>query len=605
MIEKIRKYSFLIFHNDYEPFLLRIRELGVVHIQRHKSEKEIEALQSVLELRNEVKEYAHLLASLKTSEAPLSSSANFVEEDGKDTILYLKQLLDQKNACLLEINEYKKKIADWQVWGDFEVSLLEKIRQGGYIVDFYTCPSQQYKEVWEEEFNAVKVNEAKAHTYFVTIQKQETHKRLEAEWITPPSESISSWQEKTDSLEQELQKMEKQLVEFANTHESVLRDFDQHLSQKYEFLNALEQADRIAEDKLMWLEGWIPENDAPHFEKALQDFPCYVSNVEITDEDAIPIKLKNNRFARLFEPITKMYSLPNYRELDVTSLFAPFFMLFFSLCFGDAGYGLLILLICTFMKKKVSPSIRSILSLGQWLGGTATVVGLLLGTAFGLIMPWAAEGGNPLGSVRDTYFLNQTNLMYLSVALGILQIVFGKTVAAMKVYYQRGWRHALSYFGWVAVIVGLIVGLLADKWPIISYIGYGVAVLGGALALFYNSPGKNILMNFGSGLWNTYNTASGLLGDTLSYIRLFAIGLTSGILGGVFNNLAVNMSSGLPIGVNFLVLAFILLFGHGLNMGLAIISSLVHPLRLTFVEFYKNAEFEGGGREYSPFSIQK
>lgn len=129
----------------------------------------------------------------------------------------------------------------------------------------------------------------------------------------------------------------------------------------------------------------------------------------------------------------------------------------------------------------------------------------------------------------------------------------------------------------------------------------GIAALAFVVALFYNTPGKNIFLNFGSGLWATYNNASGLLGDTLSYIRLFAIGLTGGILGGVFNNLAVQVGGGLPIGLNFVVMAIILLFGHGLNFGLCMISSLVHPLRLTFVEFYKNAEFEGGGRQYNPF----
>ena len=129
----------------------------------------------------------------------------------------------------------------------------------------------------------------------------------------------------------------------------------------------------------------------------------------------------------------------------------------------------------------------------------------------------------------------------------------------------------------------------------------GIAALAFVIALFYNTPGKNIFLNFGSGLWATYNNASGLLGDTLSYIRLFAIGLTGGILGGVFNNLAVQVGGGLPVGLNFVVMAIILLFGHGLNFGLCMISSLVHPLRLTFVEFYKNAEFEGGGRQYTPF----
>ncbi len=112
-------------------------------------------------------------------------------------------------------------------------------------------------------------------------------------------------------------------------------------------------------------------------------------------------------------------------------------------------------------------------------------------------------------------------------------------------------------------------------------------------------------MNFGSGLWNAYNLASGLLGDTLSYIRLFAIGLTGAILGGVFNELAFTMTDGLNVVLRAVLVLLILLVGHSINFGLCMISSMVHPLRLTFVEYYKNAEFAGGGKSFNPFKLEK
>ncbi|HPW96750.1 MAG TPA: V-type ATPase 116kDa subunit family protein, partial [Paludibacteraceae bacterium] len=120
----------------------------------------------------------------------------------------------------------------------------------------------------------------------------------------------------------------------------------------------------------------------------------------------------------------------------------------------------------------------------------------------------------------------------------------------------------------------------------------------------YNSPGKNPFVNLGSGLWGTYGTVSGLLGDVLSYIRLFALGLAGGILGGVFNMLAISLTADMSPFVRWLPMLFILLFGHSLNILLCIISSIVHPLRLTFVEFYKNAGFEGGGHPYKPFKTK-
>ena len=137
----------------------------------------------------------------------------------------------------------------------------------------------------------------------------------------------------------------------------------------------------------------------------------------------------------------------------------------------------------------------------------------------------------------------------------------------------------------------MLIGLPMLKVVIpegLKYVLYALLGLSALTIYFYNSPGKGIFSNFGSGVWGTYNMATGLLGDTLSYIRLFAIGLTGSILGGVFNTLAFQLTDGL-------------LVGHSINFGLCMISSFVHPMRLTFVEFYKNAGFEGGGKQYAPF----
>ncbi len=122
--------------------------------------------------------------------------------------------------------------------------------------------------------------------------------------------------------------------------------------------------------------------------------------------------------------------------------------------------------------------------------------------------------------------------------------------------------------------------------------------------IFFSSPGKSIFANFGSGLWGLYNNVTGLLGDVLSYIRLFALGLSSGIIAGVFNDLAVSMSGDVPV-LKYVIMVIILLLGHTINLFMSAISSFVHPLRLTFVEFYKNAGFEGGGRAYDPYRVKR
>lgn len=607
MIEKMQKYLFLIYHREYEGFLQSLRELGVVHIKETKSPKQFDNLQALLAKRKDLADLRRRVKSLRSKDAPeVSMILPQSEEQGVAVQSEIEELLEKERDLASQITAQQREIDYWSIWGEYDLDLMKKLENAGYKLHFYVVASQQFKEEWIDEYRAIKVNDFRAQAYFVTIG-QSGDARPEAEEVKAPTASMDEMQRKLGTLQQEAEEAHNRIVEFADTRLGELDGYDQFIERDFDFANALLQAEPEANDTLMVLEGWVPERVADKIAPALDGVPCYYEQVEIEANDNVPVKLKNNRYARLFEMITKMYSLPNYGELDITSLFAPFFMLFFALCFGDGGYGLLLLIGATVAKVKAKEdSVKSVCSMLMWLGGTTAIVGSLMGTVFGMVMPWT--GGTILGSVPDTYILNQNTMMYLSVVLGLVQIVFGKFIAGYKTQVQKGFKYGLATYCWAALILfgglGLVAMKLGEGNPMLAMASkalLGIAALAFVIALFYNTPGKNIFLNFGSGLWATYNNASGLLGDTLSYIRLFAIGLTGGILGGVFNNLAVQVGGGLPVGLNFVVMAIILLFGHGLNFGLCMISSLVHPLRLTFVEFYKNAEFEGGGRQYTPF----
>lgn len=407
------------------------------------------------------------------------------------------------------------------------------------------------------------------------------------------------------ALEERKTKLQQQLLTLA-AHTESLEQYQASLTDKYNMSNALLQGSHLFDDALVVLEGYIPAEKAPELTAALDAEGYAYTELEITDEDKVPVQLKNNFFVRTFEPIVKLFSLPNYHELDPTPFVAPFFMLFFAMCFGDAGYGLLLLLVCTYFKRKMSDGVKPFLTLFQWLGGAATVVGFFSGSFFGVELAKIEA----LASLRSI-FLSTDHLMVLSIAIGLVQIILAKFIGAYKVKIQRGMKYALSPFAWATFIVIMVaifaIGLpaLAPKVPgFVNYILYALAGICAVIMLFFNSPGKNIVLNVGSSLWTAYNTASGLLGDTLSYIRLFAIGLTGAILGSVFNTLAFTMSEGMPIYARWIVVLFILLLGHGINFGLAMIGSLVHPIRLIFVEYFNNSDFEGGGEAYAPLKKQ-
>lgn len=609
MIEKMNKYLFLVHHLDYEQFLITLRELGVVHIKETKDRKQFKHLEENLAKRKEIELLQRKLGGRRSKDAPaVVESIPASVEQGAEWKNGIDKLLNWEQHLENQVAAQRREIEYWAIWGDYSVQRLDELARAGYPLHFFSVPMNAYNPEWEKQYGAVLINTFRAHHFFVTVGKL-GHDKPEAEEIKAPKYDPNELAFQLETLEKELADTKTAIIDFADNQLGKLKGYITLLEREYAFSNALVQAQSEADNRLMVLEGWVPTKQADRLESELETAPCYFEQLEISETDRVPIKLKNNRYAKLFEPITAMYSLPNYRELDITMLFAPFFMLFFALCLGDGGYGFIVFIGATLFKLKAQKGSagRSVCSMLQWLGGTATIVGAVMGSVLGMTMPWASKGNGLLGGVSQEYFLNSDNMMYLSVIIGLIQIIFGKVIAGVKIARQRGVKYALSTFAWALLIPSVLIALAipalvkdASLANAISMGLYGLAGLSLLIALFYNTPGKNPLINLGAGLWNTYNTASGLLGDSLSYIRLFAIGLTGGILGGVFNTLAVQVGGGLPIGLNYIVMGLILLFGHGLNIGLCMISSFVHPLRLTFVEFYKNAEFEGGGRAYEP-----
>ena len=192
----------------------------------------------------------------------------------------------------------------------------------------------------------------------------------------------------------------------------------------------------------------------------------------------------------------------------------------------------------------------------------------------------------------------------LALILGALQIIFGMSIKAMNQIKQFGFMHSLATFGWLIILIGSGIYTALIKFEIIStnsIILYTILGIGGFLIVFFSDLEISIPARVGKGIWDIYSTVTGIFGDVLSYIRLFALGLSSAILGFVINDIALQiLGSSAILGPIFFVV--FLLLGHGLNILISSLGSFVHPMRLTFVEFYKNAGFTGGGKQYKPFS---
>lgn len=593
----------MVYHREYDAFLMTLRELGVVHVKETNSILDNAELQALLAERKRVGmaiRYCKNLNSLAKGVA-LAPARGLTKAEGLKLVGKLEEMQEKRVQLQAAKVSLEKDIAYMDIWGEFSYANIRRLKKAGFDVTFFSCPTSKYEPEWGEKYNAFLVNNFQSVTYFVTITKTGTVIDIDAERPKMPDRGLAKLHLAMEQLQDNIKALNNQLGEYAAKQYNTLVELEKNIQNEYNLSNTLVQTDREAGDKLMLLEGFVPAEEAPAMEAALEKDGYYFQELDIQDGDRVPIKLKNNKFSRLYEPITRMFSLPNYAEFDPTPLFAPFFMLFFGLCFGDGGYGLLVLLACTFFKRKVNPDFKPFLTLFQYLGLAAIIVGTCTGSFFGI-----ALADVPAFSKVKDYFVSSDNLMTFSIVIGLVQIIFGKTIAAFKMKAQKGVKYSIAPFAWVFVITALALAfglpMLNLQLPeTVKTVFIGIAVVGLVVAFLYNSPGKNIFLNVGTGLWNTYNMASGLLGDTLSYIRLFAIGLTGAILGGVFNQLAVDMTEGMNVVVRAICMLLILLVGHAINIGLCTISSLVHPLRLIFVEYYKNAEFEGGGKEYRPF----
>ncbi|MBQ5737217.1 MAG: V-type ATP synthase subunit I, partial [Alistipes sp.] len=368
-------------------------------------------------------------------------------------------------------------------------------------------------------------------------------------------------------------------------------------------------AQREADGNLLILEGWAEADTADKVDAMLAAYPNLIyDRRDATIDDEAPVKLKNNKFARLFELIGAMYALPKYGTLDLTAIFGPFYMLFFAICLCDAGYGLVLLLVGLALLFKGGESMRQAALLSIVCASATVAFGFYANSFFGV----AISDYAPVIKFLDF----QQDFFSISLAIGVFQILVGM---AINIYMQTKLFGFTSTFGLLGWFIILLSGSLALGLPMFgigipgfdasSPVFYVLLGIGALLMTVLNNIKRNPLVNIGAGLWDAYNNITGLLSDVLSYIRLFAIGLSGGVLAQVFNSLAMGLSGmgdmapGTPwygYIVPVIAASIILLIGHGINLFMSAISSFVHPMRLTFVEFYKNAGFEMGQRSFDP-----
>ena len=604
MITKMKKLTFLVYHKEYDAFLNNLRDLGVVHIaEKQQGMADNSALQEKIRLSARLSATIKLLQNIKTEEKVTDNSETVSASRGMQILDEVDELLNHKSSLQQQILAYEKELAVLEPWGDFSPESIAKLRDSGYDIGFYISTEANFNEDWIEAYNAMVINRVASKVYFITFTKTNQEIDLDVERIKLPDRSYGQTQELILNNKEELLRQEETLQNIARKDIPSLLAARKELNGEIEFDQVVLNTEPAAGEKLMLLQGWLPASEEDPIVAYLNSQSVYYDIKNPAPEDNVPIQLNNKGLFAWFEPICKLYMLPKYNELDLTPFFAPFFMLFFGLCLGDSGYGLFLLLgvsLYRLLAKNIGQTMKPILSLVQLLAASTFFCGMLTGTFFGANfydLDWPF-----IQRMKHAIAMDNNDMFQLSLLLGVIQILFGMILKAVNQAIQFGFKYAVGTIGWIILLVSVgLAAVLPAVFPMGGTAHLVILAIAGAMILFYNSPDKNIFINFGLGLWDSYNMVTGLLGDILSYVRLFALGLSGGILASVFNSLAVGMSPDNVI-AGPIVMVLIFVIGHSINIFMNVLGAMVHPMRLTFVEFFKNSGYEGGGKEYKPFS---
>ena len=612
MITKMTKYSFVLLTGEKEGFLEQLQELGVVDISR--SEKPVDSDSSVMfhkaERARKTLEFLEGIDYSKDADAEAIAKATVnVEGDPVDFIEECRTRLAELHIANANA---EKQLNARRPWGEYDKKAVDGLADLGYIVRYYSVDAKKFDETWGELYPLQVVSNDGKKIWFVTVAPKGESYSFPVQEMAVPEGTYAEAAAELAEIKAEMIECKAGLLNAKDYIPAIKEACNNDLVELDRYL-AKEAGQGAAEDLVTVFTGFAPvENDAELVE-AFDNMGVLYLKEEAVLEDNPPIKLKNNWFTRQFEVFTEMYGAPVYTEFDPTPIVAPFYLLFFAMCMGDAGYGLILILLGIAVAKKwiniaMLKNIGPIISI---LGAGTFAIGLVLGTAFGIDLSAAEWYPQAMKKIMITGTIaGFPAQMILALGIGIFHICLAMTVKAIGYTKRFGFRETVSVWGWLLLIVGGIATGALGMAKLVSpdVIKWIVIVIGVVSALgiyIFNTPGKNPLSNIGSGLWDTYNMVTGILGDVLSYIRLYALGLAGGMLGQAFNILGgIIVGDGISV-INFLPFALILLFGHSLNLAMSCLGAFVHPLRLTFVEYFKNAGYEGKGKEYNPLTKEK
>ncbi len=632
MIVPMKKVSFVLLEEHRKEALKKMRRLGVVHL-----EKVTGASEKLTEFKDTYSKAETAYAIL--SEIKLPKKAVSTATFDRDKVLAKAEevvaLSDRKKLCKDIISAHTLELERFAGWGDLDVENFQYLAGKGIILSLYEIPREAYVSI-PETIETMVVNENKSLVRFMLIQHGEAGSTLaqasrpadmpaEAYAVPMISSSSKKLRDEIVALKDEIVSIDKALAEVALDRQ-LFKQYCAVVGKDIEFENLFSGMAREEDTEngrpymaLCWLTGYVPTEDVAGVQAAAKEENWAIVVSDPGEEDEVPTKLKNNKFVSLIYPVSDFLgTVPGYREYDISGWFLLFFCVFFGIIFGDGGYGLLMVIAAIFAdigavakKKKIPPAYNLLLLLGFFTMAWGTVTCTWFGLSTDLLPNWLTSLSlQPISNAYaaispENEALVKQNLQIFCFMLALIQLSIAhlkgiaRYIKSPKCLGELG--SLLQLWGIFFVVLNMVVKL--DTFcgiPTMGTMVLGVVGVGFALSFIFSnyegSLGASILescKNIVSVLLGVVNVFS----DIVSYIRLWAVGLAGGAISATVNDMAGPMLGGAIIFLGVLLLVF----GHGLNMILNVLSVIVHGVRLNTLEFSSHLGMSWSGFAYEPF----
>ena len=635
MIVPMKKVSLIIMGDKKEETLKKLRKLGMVHI---------EITEGSGERLNELKEQISLLESAVfiAGNKKSTEEKEITVAEALSVAKEISSLTEEKKECQAEQIALNSELERLKDWGDLEPASIKALAEKGVDISIYELPKSEY-EALGESVKIVRLVENKNSIKCLLVKsglEDEIITSLNSYKLELPKISTEEMRQKISELGEKIKSIDEKILSYGN-YTNALKNAIKACEKEVEFeVYATGMADEELSDKnksasIAYFKGYVETENLGKLKETAKSNSWGLLVEDPTEEDDVPTKLKNNKFVSLIYPLTDFLgAVPGYFEYDISGWFLAFILIFFGIIFGDGGYGLFICAVAAIpiikslvTKKKVSPTFLLV-----GLFGLSTVLwGTLTCTWFGLspeqIPGWLQNLSipvisnvyedriwHPFWTQGEVGLTTAQNLQIFCFSLALIQLTIAHIKGAIR--NRRSLKmlgdigSILQLFGIYYLVLSLVVNPEVFSFSlVISGIPIGTVALvliglGFVLSFVFSNYEGNVIKSILASLKNIVSVLLGVVNvfsDIVSYIRLWAVGLAGAAIAATVNELAG------PLLGNFLfmIIAIVLLvFGHGLNMILNVLSVIVHGIRLNTLEFSSHLDMSWSGHKFKPFNEQ-